>query len=354
MNILIVQNSAKTTWSFREYPIRRLIDNGHSVSVVCIHDCQESIDKLVKIGVNVVSLQPQNHFKKALGLTKLVRRVVSEHDIDVIMCHFVTTFLLAYPALWLFRKKTILFIEGLGTLLYRSKAFAKVVRLLAKPGFRRVFMNNDEYRILGSGEDLVLGGIGLDLNKYTLQKKHKKALFSMVFAGRLISDKGIYEAVEILRGLLARHVDVQLDIFGDIYPANPTSLSKEQLDILKREFGDRIQFHGYVSDLQDELVKADLLLLPSRHEGFPVVVMEASASGTPSLVFDVPGCRDAVQNGINGIVVPLGDVALATKKVADLIDLSDKEYQAFSERCVVYARVNYDANDKFNAVSRIL
>ncbi|TOB16371.1 galactosyltransferase, partial [Vibrio parahaemolyticus] len=163
--------------------------------------------------------------------------------------------------------------------------------------------------MLGKSTDFITGGIGINLDKYKPNKSIIKdnSKLNVIFFGRLIADKGARDAIEVLRLCVKDNMPVKMTFIGETYKNNPSSLSDSEIKDYTNEFGDKVDFVGYSSDVNKFYNLADVLLLPSQREGFPVCVMEASAKGIPTLCYNVPGCSDAIEQGSNGFLSPLND-----------------------------------------------
>ena len=141
------------------------------------------------------------------------------------------------------------------------------------------------------------------------------------FVGRLVAEKGILELLAAVRTVVEQVPDVQLLVVGPV--------DHEKLDALTpavaAEYGlaDRCVFAGMRQDMPELYALMDVFALPSHREGFPRSPMEASAMGVPALVTDIRGCREAVEQGRNGLLVPLGDVPALAAALVDL--LTDRE-----------------------------
>lgn len=164
-------------------------------------------------------------------------------------------------------------------------------------------------RVLGYGNCR-----GIDLKKFNPDnddvKKDAKRLikdgvFTFVFVGRLVGDKGINELVEAFERLNIEMSDTRLLLVGpeepDLDPLKPSTLEKIQSI-------EAIEAVGNQKDVRPWLLAADAFVLPSYREGFPNVVIEAGAMGLPSIVTDVNGSREIVKEGENGVIVPPRDV----------------------------------------------
>lgn len=164
-------------------------------------------------------------------------------------------------------------------------------------------------RVLGYGNCR-----GIDLKKFNPDnddvKKDAKRLikdgvFTFVFVGRLVGDKGINELVEAFERLNIEIPDTRLLLVGpeepDLDPLKPSTLEKIQSI-------EAIEAVGNQKDVRPWLLASDAFVLPSYREGFPNVVIEAGAMGLPSIVTDVNGSREIVKDGENGVIVPPRDV----------------------------------------------
>lgn len=131
------------------------------------------------------------------------------------------------------------------------------------------------------------------------------------FVARLRAEKGILEFLAAARQILRVVPDASFLIVGPIDREKSDAITPD----IAQKYGvaDRCHFVGSRTDLMALYSIMDLFVLPSHREGFPRTLMEAAAMGLPRVVTDVRGCRDAIENGRNGFVVPLGDVdALAS------------------------------------------
>lgn len=125
-----------------------------------------------------------------------------------------------------------------------------------------------------------------------------------LFIGRLVGDKGVNELVSAFGKLSKEYPNTRLNLVGpweeDLDPLKP-----ETVQTIKSN--EKIVEYGRQSDVRPYLAASDILVLPSYREGFPNVVLEAASMGMPCIVSDVNGAPDAIQTGINGMVIPKRD-----------------------------------------------
>lgn len=163
-------------------------------------------------------------------------------------------------------------------------------------------------RVLGHGN---VRGINLDWYnpelpdvKAEAAQIRKPGVFTFIFIGRLVRDKGINELVEAFRMFTAERDDVRLLLVGrqepELDPLKPDT-------IREIESNPAIEAVGQQSDVRPWLAASDALVFPSYREGFPNVVIEAGAMGLPSIVTDINGSREIIIEGRNGTIIPPRD-----------------------------------------------
>jgi len=140
------------------------------------------------------------------------------------------------------------------------------------------------------------------------------------FVGRLVAEKGLSELLEAFRRLRARHPDVALVLVGDVDHAKPDALRPAALEAVRT---DGTFVVGWQDPIEPCYLGFDVLALPSHREGFPRAPMEAAAMGRAVVASDVRGCRQTVEDGVTGILVPVRDAAALEAALEDLIDDGD-------------------------------
>jgi len=179
--------------------------------------------------------------------------------------------------------------------------------------------NGDDQRaMIGLGikpeRVILVPGSGVDVNVLKPMPEPDGPV-TIGFASRLLHSKGLPTLVAAHDRLQRRGRHVRLMIAGIPDPANPSSISSEELAAWKSK--PDLQFLGFVENIATVWAAAHIAVLPSRGgEGVPMSLLEAAACGRPLITTDTPGCRDAARDGINGFVVPPDD----PDKLADAID----------------------------------
>jgi len=241
-------------------------------------------------------------------------------------------------------------VTGLGHLFLAERKRARILRKLVKLPYRAafsarrstvVFQNAADQELLVKlglvepSRSSVISSSGVDLIRF--QPAGTDRPFQtppvLLFPSRLIREKGVSELLEALRLLADENLQVQLWIAGDLDHGNRSSLDPVELKQLENVEGVRLL--GHVDDMPALYDMVDIVVLPSWREGLSKALIEAAAMEKPIVTTDVPGCRDVVEHGISGLLVPLRDVhslALAIRLMVNQPQLARRLGQAARDK----------------------
>lgn len=212
-------------------------------------------------------------------------------------------------------------VPGLGFVFTASSFKATLLRkivtfmyrvALGKRNLVAVFQNPDDQQALvdfgaiTASRSRRIRGSGVNLNDFSYSPE-PGGVPVVTFAARLLKDKGVLEFVHAARLLLARGVEARFRLVGDTDAGNPSSVSVDDLDAWIGE--GVVEWSGYSSQMADVISVSNLIVLPSYREGLPKILIEAAASGRAVITTDVPGCRDAIEPGVTGLLVPVRTVS---------------------------------------------
>lgn len=195
------------------------------------------------------------------------------------------------------------------------------LKLLLNPqGSKVVFENKDDLEsfsktgLVRLADSVLIRGAGVDPGQFqpsvAVHEPHV-----VVLVARLLWDKGIGEFVEAARMLRQRGVTARFVIVGDVDPENRACIDAETIDSWRKD--GIVELWGFRTDIPQVLAEASIACLPSYREGLPKSLLEAMAAGLPCVSTDVPGCREAVRDGDNGLLVP----AKNPSALADALEL---------------------------------
>jgi glycosyltransferase involved in cell wall biosynthesis len=141
----------------------------------------------------------------------------------------------------------------------------------------------------------------------------------------MLRDKGVEEFAAAARSLRARGVQARFRLAGGTDPVNPTSIRESQLQAWVEE--GVVEWLGHCTDMAAVWNETDIACLPSYREGLPKALLEALACGLPVVTTDVPGCRETVEPGANGLLVPARDSQALADALERLIASPDLREQ---------------------------
>lgn len=236
-------------------------------------------------------------------------------------------------ARWLRLPSRLGAITGMGTLFVEQRIGFRILRPIVLAAVRYAYRgsgavvaveNTDDSdflrrrRVAAADRIFVIPGAGLN-ERAVLPKARKGDPPVVLCVSRMIRNKGILDLVEAGSILQAQGMAFEIHLVGDIDPGNPTSLTREELQLIEqREF---VRYLGRRTDVADLLGAADIFCLPTYYrEGLPRSLVEASAAGLPIVTTDVPGCRDLVVSDLTGYLVPARDHKSLAKALRALLE----------------------------------
>lgn len=318
MKCFLIANTSETVMNFRCHLIGQLKDRGHQVTVIA-GDAERKRD-IEALGVTFYCVEQDNRSLDPFAMLrykKKISRLLREQQPDAVM-----TFQMKPNTFGVFAAhkagvpKILSMVEGAGDVFTKQTLKWRMVRqaacLLYAAAFRHahqvLFLNEDDRGefcrrgLVRREQTAVIRGIGVDLERFCFKELQNDRVFLMV--GRLHKEKGVLEYCRCAQAVKKRYPEARFLLLGA-----QMEITKEDL----REYP-QVEYLGSVADVRPYLEEASVVVLPSYREGLPMSLMEAEATGRAVITCDSIGCRDAVEDGYNGFLVPVRDVgALADK-----------------------------------------
>lgn len=252
-----------------------------------------------------------------------------EKKYEEVLFHLVTIIPILFCGipLRLIKRPCVYAVSGMGTMFSSQKWKHKVGRvivsllyrfLMSAKSSRVIVQNLDDYSLLTNSmkipqENIVLiRGSGVNLDEFPFVPKEQMSEVPIfILPGRLIREKGIFEAAELSLNLFKENIPHRMWIVGEPDPGNPLCLKDSEIEEMKQK-NPCLEFLGFRRDMRALFEQADLVLFPSYREGLPKALLEASAVGRPIVAFDVPGVRELIINKSTGLLAPFGDIVSLT------------------------------------------
>ena len=331
--LLIMTNTTWNLVNFRSGLIAALVSRGFDVVAVAPDD--EYRDRLRELGCRYVPLNMDNQgthpVKDALLLWRYVVVLLRLRP-AVVLSYTVKPNIYASLAARLVGVTVINNVSGLGTAFLRGGWLGGVVCSLYRVALRRshrVFFQNDEdrqvfieKRLVAPARTGLLPGSGIDLVHFSPLAFDGSSLRNgagLVFlmVARLLWDKGVLEFVEAARRVKALFPESRFQLLGFLDVKNQTAVGRSDVEAWVKE--GVVEYLGTTDDVRPFLADADCVVLPSYREGTPRSLLEAAAMGRPLLATDVPGCREVVIDGVNGLLCRLRDSEDLAEKIMQMI-----------------------------------
>ncbi len=334
--IVIALNTAWNLVNFRAGLIRALVAEGYEVVAVAPNDVYAS--RLAELGCRFVALPMDNkgtHPGRDLLLFFRFLNLLRRERPDVFLGYTIKPNVYGSLAAHVLGIPVVNNIAGLGTAFIRNSWLTRLVRLLYKTAFSRshhVFFQNNEDLQMFVERGLVpadkvsrLPGSGVDLGTfhYVPMSSLENRSFCFLLVARLLWDKGVGEYVEAARMVRRKYPATTFQLLGFLDVKNQTAVSSAQMDDWVDE--GVVEYLGVTDDVRPYLAAADCVVLPSYREGVPRSLLEAAAIGRPIVTTDAIGCRDAVDDGVNGLLCCVGDASDLAEKMQRIVEMSPVE-----------------------------
>ena len=325
MKILILSSFAFSLINFRGRLIAAMVDAGHEV-VACAPDHDEAVERdLAAMGARFrrtplerTGSNPFSDLATLAGYARLYRR----ERPDVVLAYTQKPIIYGGLAARFFPKVGFYaLMTGLGYVFSQAANDRRLLRALvsrlyrlALAGAQATFVfNGDDRRemiehgiLTGSDPVIQVPGSGVDLTHFASQPiPEGPARFLMI--ARLMRDKGVIEYAEAASRLKRRYPEARFVLLGRPDTENPTGITEADLD--EWISSQSIEYYPETRDVRPFLAASSIFVLPSYYrEGLPRTLLEAMATGRALITTDLPGCREPVVEGQNGLLVPPRDV----------------------------------------------
>lgn len=351
MKIMVVSAKNKTVFNFRGDLIKDMIACGNEVYVTGPN--KDYIDDVMALGVKefieVPSVKDNTSVKNDLNYLKLLKAAIREIRPDIVFSYNIKPVIYGSMAAKSCKVPHIYaMVTGLGRVYasggIKTKALRIVTKMLYKKAFKAcdkvIFQNGDDVdELVGEGylpreKTVIVNGSGVNMQRFKKTELPQQPVFLMV--SRIIKEKGVMEYCEAARELKKTHPQARCILLGGF----DASIGALKIDDIRGYVDDgSIELPGEVKDPVRFYEGASVFVLPSYYrEGLPRTILEALACGRPVITTDWTGCREPIEDGVNGYLVPIKDSKTLAERMAILCDrekaasMGDEAYRICSEK----------------------
>ena len=325
IDFIFLSNSSWYIWNFRRNLINELIKNKHSILVIAPKDSYT--DLIIKEGCKFInwnlkrsSINPINEFISIIDIYKIYKKYKPKviHQFTIKSCFYGSLI-----ARIINKSYVVNSITGLGHIFLTKNLKNYFLKILLLPLYKfalsyrnstLIFQNQSDFKIyknlslIKENDNKVIRGSGVNTNYYSKDEKIKTNIKEpiILFPARIIKEKGIVELLKACSNLWNNGKIFKLKIVGDFDKGNRSFLTKKEIYSLISH-PNRVDFLGHITNMRSIYLDSDIVVLPSWREGISMSLLEAGSMECPVITTNVPGCRDIVEHGINGLLVPPKD-----------------------------------------------
>lgn len=326
MHIVMIVNDTNFAWNLRREVLEQFVKMGHSV--VLVAHVLEFKDDFEKRGIKVIDVHNDRHGKNPFFDIKLFfnyKKILKRERPDIVFTNNIKPNVYAGLACRILKIKYVANITGLGTPVENPGKLQKLTIFLYKLGLAKVssiFFQNSENReffishkmIPETTKAVLLPGSGVNIDSHPILP-WPEGHVHFLFAARIFKEKGIDYFLSAAEKFASENV-----IFDVCGPCDDPKYA----EILKNN--KFVAYHGLQMDMLPFYAKCSCLVNPSYYpEGMNNVILEAAACGRPLITSDRSGCREVVEDGVNGFVVPVKNERAVLDAVEKFLALTTEE-----------------------------
>lgn len=327
--VLILSNHHAYTYNFRREIIERLIYKNFKVYI--IQPYGEKVEKLKEMGCECIDLPLDRRGTNPFTDAKLIKNYFKEFKQirpDVVLSYTVKPNVYGGLVCRLLNIPHIPNITGLGTAVENKSLMQKVMLMMHRVALKKssciMFQNEENKQMfnkekIGSRRNRLIPGSGVNTNYYSLLDYPIERNTEFVFISRIMKEKGIDQYLEAADYITGKYTGIKFHICGfceDDY--------EDKLQELQRR--GVISYHGMVNDIREILKETHCTIHPTYYpEGMSNVLLESAASGRPIITTNRSGCREVVDDGVNGFVVEQQNSEDLIEKIEQFLKL---DYEA--------------------------
>lgn len=328
--VLMLGNSDIVIYNFRRELIEKMIKSGYEVYVSLPYSKRtEALKDMGCIFINTeINGRGTDIFEDIKLCLEYLKTLIKVRP-DVVLTYTIKPNIYGGIACRLMRIPYICNITGLGSGYLKNGLVKKIIKILSRISYKKAtkifFQNTSDMNTLINDNILtrnydLLPGSGVNLERYNLlDYPDKESEVNFSFIARVMKDKGIDEYLEAAKSIKVNYPRVNFSIIGKIEEVKYRSILSEY------ERRGIIKYEGFNDDIIHVIEKSSCIVNPSYSEGMSNVLLEGAACGRPLIASDIPGCREIIDNDINGLLFNVKSAEDLIEKIDKFINLDYRE-----------------------------
>ena len=327
--VLILANIAKGFYDLRQELLRELVKKYEvyvavpdSPDIVYIENLNCKIEKtpFERRGMN-----PFKDFKLFITYIKLLNKIKP----DIVLSYTIKPNMYGGMACRLKKVPQIANITGLGTAVENGGFLQKILFFMYKITMKKTkcifFQNTNNLNVFKKNKLVkdnyrLIPGSGVNLMRFDIEQYPNNNIIKFLFIARIMREKGIDEYLDAAKFIKEKYKNTEFGILGTY----EQEAYKEKInDYEQKGF---VKYAGFKADIREDIKNSNCVILPSRcGEGMATVLLESAATGRPIIATDIHGCRETIDDGINGYICKVKDTQSLADAIEKFINLSFNE-----------------------------
>lgn len=327
--VLFLVNHDVVIYNFRLELVERLITEGHEVIISSPYG--ERIDDLKALGCKYYQIDIARHGMNPIKELKLIsayKKLIKVEKPNIVFAYTIKPNIYGAIACRKMHVPCVANITGLGTAVENGGLLQKVTVVLYKYAFKKIqkvyFQNTENMRFfidkkIALGKHDLLPGSGVNLQKFSALEYPSADKTEFAFISRIMKEKGVDQYLEAAENIKAKYPNTVFHVCG---------FCEESYEEKLKELTEKgiIVYHGMVRDVKNFLTKIHCTIHPTYYpEGISNVLLESSACARPIITTNRAGCREVIDDGVNGFIVKQKDSADLIEKIEKFLALSWEE-----------------------------
>lgn len=345
--VLLIANDCTTIINFRMELLQALVSEGHIVMVALPNN--ERNKEIREMGCETIPLPILRKSKNPLKDIAIIKHIISIIDSckpDIVFTFTIKPNVYGGIACAIRHIQYIPTITGLGTSIQNGGLLQKISLCLYRLGLKKaksVFFQNSANKdfmfnnAVYSGPYEMIPGSGVNLDKFHIMQFPETEEINFIFVGRVMKDKGIEEFLAAAKYIKRIYPQCNFHIYGALEGEYESQLSKSEKTGI-------VVYHGMTQNMDKIYSFAHCIIHPSYHEGMANVLLECAACGRAIITTNVPGCREAVDDGVNGYIAYVRDTHSLVEKIEQFVKLPIESKKAMGIAGRIKMEKEFDRN----------
>lgn len=344
--VLICINTIEGIIRFRQELVLKLIQN-YRVIICALEDKQDSrVIYLMRQGIEYEQVKMLTRGKNPfieLRTISAYREVIKKHHPDIVLCYTIKPNIYMTNIASRNKIPVITNVTGLGSGVLSDKFSNSITNMYCKALNKstNIFFQNEENRkyLINHCQSLrnkakLINGSGVNLDKFKYHNLEEKKFLVVTFVGRLMREKGIVEYYEAAKNIKKKYPNIEFYAIGELDEAVKEMIKTNDVTYL-----------GKKEDIQPYIIKSDIIVNPSYHEGMSNVLQEAAAIGRPLIATNIPGCKEIVVDGYNGFLCKVKSSESLISTLEKMIGLSYEQRKIMGQNSRQHVEENFNRKE---------